>query len=167
MESRRSAGTILLLPSDQSILDSQEPRSDLSCRLKPINPELGFDLAFHAGFEVSLPFSEIVENGTRLTNIFRVIPENHPEEARYFRQKWLVPFLKTSSGSAMLRGEFLVAEGDYQVDWLLRDETGRFCAAFWRLSTELRGKDKQINFGSSFGDNRGSGERFISGTLNR
>src|SRR6185503_10839074 len=79
---------VRLLPSDATILDGGELRNDLPCNLKPVRPELGFDLAFHGGYELSVPVQDLSGGGNALTAIFRVIPESSPEQAAYFSQTW-------------------------------------------------------------------------------
>ena len=38
--------------TDMAVLEAGEPRQDLPCKLEETKPILGFDLKFHAGFEV-------------------------------------------------------------------------------------------------------------------
>lgn len=145
MEGSRPGGPARLLPSDAAILDARQVRSDLPCDLKPVSPELGFDLGFHAGYEVALATRALVGDGNLLTAIFRVVPEGIQEEPTYFRQKWTVPPLEEDTkGTATLRGAFVVGEGDYRVDWLIRDRSEHFCTAFWRFSAARRGKDRPV-----------------------
>src|SRR5204863_4328412 len=86
-------GQILLHPSDAATLEGREHRTDLPCKVTATKPELGFDLEFHSGYEVSLPLAELSGSGNSLTAIFRVIPETDPDKAVYFSQKWTVPSL--------------------------------------------------------------------------
>ncbi len=145
MEGSRPGGPTRLLPSDAAILDTREIRTELPCELKPVNPELGFDLGFHTGYEIAVPLRPLAGDGNTLTAIFRVVPENHRQEATYFWQKWTVPPLEEDAqGTAHLRGAFVVGEGDYRVDWLLRDQSERFCSAYWRFSASRRGKDRPV-----------------------
>jgi hypothetical protein len=110
-----------------------------------VNPELGFDLGFHAGFEVTVPFRALAGGGNTLTAIFRVVPEGSEEEPTYFWQKWTVPALdEDAKGTASLHGAFVVGEGNYQVDWLMRDGSDQFCSSFWRFSAGRRGKDRPV-----------------------
>jgi len=139
------SGSVYLLPSDAAILEGNELRTDLPCTVKQITPELGFDLGFHSGYEVSVPFQYLAGSGNELTAVFRVIPEEYPDKTMYFSQKWEVPpLLRDAKGTAYLRGEFRSGPGKYQVEWLMRDREERFCSARWQISAEPRGKDKDI-----------------------
>jgi hypothetical protein len=138
---------ISLLPSDAAILEGREERRELPCSLRPASPQLGFDLAFHGGYEVTVPLSGLGVGGNDLTIIFRLTPQSATGRAVYFSQKWTVPPLEEGvKGAAYLRGEFVLGEGKYQVDWLMRDRAERVCSAFWRVAAGARAKDQPIEF---------------------
>src|SRR5262245_5225561 len=91
MMRNNDGGSIHLLTDDLATLESRDQRRDLSCTIEPSKPVLGFDLKFHAGFAVSLPFHELTP-GDRLTVIFRVAPvDQHERVAIHFHQRIFVP----------------------------------------------------------------------------
>jgi hypothetical protein len=60
-------------------------------------------------------------------------------------QKISVPEIKKEQGGVSeLRGEFDVGEGNYHVDWLMRDRDERICATSWNLQTHLNVKDSRF-----------------------
>ncbi len=131
--------------TDLAVLEAREPRDDLPCRLTPLKPAVGFDLKFHAGYEVAVPMRELAGLENLLTVIFRVIPEGAPERARYFTQKIRVPSIEADAkGDAYLQGSFDLGEGVYQVGWLMRDRAERVCASFWRAEAALAPKEKDL-----------------------
>ncbi len=131
--------------TDLAVLEAREPRDDLPCRLTPLKPAVGFDLKFHAGYEVAVPMRELAGLENLLTVIFRVIPEGAPERARYFTQKIRVPSIEADAkGDAYLQGSFDLGEGVSQVDWLMRDRAERVCASFWRAEAALAPKEKDL-----------------------
>jgi hypothetical protein len=137
-----------LLTPDAAILESQEARKDLPCSVTPVKPALGFDLKFHSGYEVNVPLKELAGEGNQLAMVFRVIPENHPDDAVYLSQRISVPSIdEGSKGDAYLRGGFDVGEGKYHVDWLMRDRSERFCSAGWNIESTLPSKDKGMQLG--------------------
>src|ERR1039458_738970 len=75
-----------LFNTDLAVLESGEQRKDLPCTVTPSKPTLGFDLKFHAGYQVIVPLKELAgaENGLRI--VFRVAPDGHPDELVYFAQ---------------------------------------------------------------------------------
>ena len=141
-----SPGSVVrLMPSDSYILESTENRKDLPCTVTPDKPVLGFDLKFHLGYEVTVPIKELVGTENQLTMVFRVTPENHPDDGIYFSQHFQVPAIDHDEGGpAYLDGAFNVGEGKYHVDWLMRDRAERMCSFHWDSEATLPSKDKQM-----------------------
>ncbi len=140
----QGGGRPLLLPGDLAILESGEPRKDLDCVVTPEKPRLGFDLAFHTGYSVTMPLKEIEGPGDMLTILFRVTPKSGGEPV-YFSQQIRVPEIREPRGDASLGGAFDLGEGSYHVDWLMHDYTGRFCAQYWDVDAALSQKDRQVS----------------------
>src|SRR5260370_2478870 len=138
-------GVVRLFTSDAAILEAQEIRKDIPCTASPIKPILGFDLKFHAGYDVSIPLKELAGSDNQLTMVFRVSPEHHPDEPVYFSQHFPVPAIDSDAGgNTVLTGMFDLGEGKYHVDWLMRDRAERICSSNWDLEASLTSKDKQI-----------------------
>ncbi len=138
-------GMVRLFTSDGAVLESQEVRKDLPCTVTPTKPSLGFDLKFHTGYEVGIPLKELAGSGNQLTIVFRVTPENHPDEPVYFAQHIAVPAIADDAkGEPYLEGQFDVGEGKYHVDWLMRDRSERVCADFWDFDASLSSRDKEM-----------------------
>jgi hypothetical protein len=138
-------GMVRLFTSDAAILEAQEARKDLPCTVTPSKPSLGFDLKFHAGYEVSVPLRDLAGTENQLTMVFRVTPDNHPDEGVYFSQHVGVPAIEADErGPAYLQGEVEVGEGKYHVDWLMRDRSERVCSFHWDSEASLPAKDKQM-----------------------
>jgi hypothetical protein len=141
----RGQSSVHLFNTDMAIFESGEPRQDLPCMVTPARAVLGFDLRFHAGYDVSVPIRELAGGDNLLTILFRVIPANRQDEPAYFVQRVRVPPLDVNSpGDAFLQGSFDVGEGNYHVDWLMRDRSERVCSFSWDTEASLAPKDKQI-----------------------
>jgi hypothetical protein len=139
-------GMVRMFNTDMAVLELQEPRKDLPCNVSPIKPVLGFDLRFHAGYEVSIPLRELAGSENTLTMLFRVIPEHRPEDPVYFIHRVRVPSIEEDAkGDAYLQGGFDMGEGKFRVDWLMRDRTERVCSFYWDSEAVLPPKDRQIN----------------------
>jgi len=137
--------SVRLFTSDAAILEAGEARKDIPCTVTPVKPQLGFDLKFHAGYDVMVPLKELAGSDNQLTMVFRVYPDHKPEEAAYFSQHWSVPAIdEDASGNAQLSGTFDVGEGQYHVDWLMRDRSERVCSQSWDAEAALPPKDKQM-----------------------
>jgi len=139
-------GTALRINAvDTAVLEAREVRKDLACTVTPEKPELGFDLRFHAGFDVSVPLSELSGNENQLTILFRVTPDLHKDKPSYFVQHIHVPEIADDAkGDANLRGVVDLGEGSYHVDWLMRDRSERVCSFYWDSEAVLPSKDKQV-----------------------
>jgi hypothetical protein len=126
-------------------MEAGEPRQDLPCTVVPIKPALGFDLKFHAGFDVTMPLKELAGSENLLTILFRVKAAGRDGEPSYFTQRIRVPSIEPDArGDAYLQGAFDVGEGTYHVDWLMRDRSERVCSSSWDTEAVLGPKEKQV-----------------------
>lgn len=133
------------MPSDLAILESIEKRADIPCTVTDHDPEIGFDLHFHTGYEVAIPLEPLAGSGDLLTVVFRAYPQNDRAHASYFVQHFHVPEIADQTkGEAVLQGGFDVGEGSYHVDWLMRDRAERICSSNWDITAALSPKDKPI-----------------------
>lgn len=131
--------------TDLAVLEARETRKDLNCTVFPVKPELGFDLRFHAGFDINLPLSEVAGQEDQLTILFRVVPDLHKDKLFYFVQHIPVPKIADDAkGDANLHGAFDLGEGSYHIDWLMRDRGERVCSFNWDSEAVLTPKDKLI-----------------------
>ncbi len=138
-------GAVNLFNADLAVLESGEPRSDLPCDVTPDKPELGFDLRFHAGYEVTVPLKQFGGSDNLLTILFRVTQDGQPENPRYFTQRVRVPFIEEDAkGEATLQGAFDLGPGKYRVDWLMRDRSEQVCSSSFDMEAELSSKEKDI-----------------------
>jgi len=140
-----SGGGVRLFTSDAAILEAREIRKDVPCTVTPVKPILGFDLKFHAGYDVSIPLKDLAGSDNVLTLVFRVTPDQKPDEGVYFSHRFNVPMIEADAGgNAMLSGSFDLGEGKYHVDWLMRDRAERVCSFNWESDATLPARDKQI-----------------------
>jgi hypothetical protein len=138
-------GTVRTFSTDEAILESQEVRKDLVCSVEPIKPVLGFDLRFHTGYEITVPLKELSGPENLLTMIYRVTYANDKDHPVYFSQRINVPKIEDDAkGDAYLEGAFDVGEGDYHVDWIMRDRSERVCSFYWDSTAALSGKDRDV-----------------------
>ena len=138
-------GTVQLIGNDSAVLESDESKKDLPCNVTPVKPILGFDLRFHSGYEIAVPLREIAGDGDILTIIFRVTSASAKDSPYYFSQKYSVPEIEADArGDAYLGGGFDIGEGDYHVDWMMRDRIERVCSSNWDVTAALAPKDQNM-----------------------
>ena len=134
-----------MLPSDVAILEAGETRKDLACDVTAKKPEVGFDLRFHAWYDVSIPLKELEGDEDLLTIVFRVFKDADKLHPQFFSQHIRVPAIEAGAGGdAILHGGFDIGEGNYHVDWLMRDRAERVCASSWDVEANLPPKDKAM-----------------------
>lgn len=136
-------GVVRIHNTDLAVFEAREPRRDLPCAVSPNKPMLGFDLRFHASYEVTIPLRELAGKDNLLTVLFRVRSQARPEEPVYFIQRIRVPEIEEEArGDVYLQGGFDIGEGSYTVDWLMRDRAERVCSAFWDVKAALADRDR-------------------------
>lgn len=145
MHGTDAAGTVNLVGNDTAILDSGEIKKDLPCTVTPVKPVLGFDLRFRSGYDIQVPLRELSGNGGLLTIVFRVTAADAKASPVYFAQHYNVPPIDDdASGDAYLGGGFDIGEGDYHVDFLMRDRIERVCSSNWDITAALSGHDQNM-----------------------
>ncbi len=72
-------GHVNIFNTDLAVLEAGETRKDLACTVTPSKPALGFDLRFHAGYDVTIPLKELAGGENSLNILFRVEQQNHPD----------------------------------------------------------------------------------------
>jgi hypothetical protein len=138
-------GSVNLFNSDLSVLEIGEARSDLPCKVTPDDPGLGFDMRFHAGYEVTLPLRELAGSDNMLTILFRVFHDGQKDKPVYFTQRIRVPYIEDEArGEAALEGAFDLGPGKYHVEWLMRDRSERVCSSSWDTEATLAPKDREL-----------------------
>ena len=140
------AAGVRMINTDMAVLEAGETRKDLPCSVTPAkNAQVGFDLRFHAGYDVSVPLRDLAGGENLLTILFRVLSDAHKDQPFYFVQRIRVPAIEEDSrGEAMLQGFFDVGEGGYHVDWLMRDRSERVCSSYWDVEATLPNKDRNM-----------------------
>jgi len=145
MRASSLGGTVQLIGNDSAILDAGEKKTDLPCTVTAVKPILGFDLRFHSGYQITVPLHELAGDGGTLTIIFRVTSSSAKDSPYYFSQKYSVPDIdEDARGDAYLGGGFDIGEGDYHVDWMMRDRIERVCSSNWDISAALNGRDQGV-----------------------
>ena len=138
-------GEVRLFATDSAILESTENRKDLPCTVTPIKPVLGFDMKFHAGYDVQTPLKELAGTENQLTIVFRVTPDGHADAPVYLKQHYSVPAIEENAGgSAYLQGGIEVGEGKYHIDWLMRDRQERICSYHWDAEASIPQRDRPM-----------------------
>ena len=139
-------GKVLLYPTDAAVLEMPERRKDLPCEVTPIEPALGFDRRFHAGYRIRIPLRELAGGEGQLRTLVRVSPVEGRDSQFYLADRFQVPFIaEDAEGEAVLQGNFTAGEGRYRVDWLMRDRTERVCSTHWEFTAKKPERDRHLD----------------------
>ncbi|MCP5114737.1 MAG: acetyltransferase [bacterium] len=146
-------GEVHIHNTDMAIFEAGETRRDLPCAVSPNKAMLGFDLRYHASYEIAIPLRELSGSENLLTILFRVTDLERADEPEYFMQRVRVPSIEEGAkGDSYLHGGFDVGEGEYEVAWLMRDRAERVCSQFWDVKTELPNRDRQMHLDLGAGE---------------
>lgn len=151
-----------LIGTDMAVLEAGEVRKDLPCTVNPSKPVLGFDLKFHAGYDITMHMRDLAGSENMLSVLFRVSPQDKKDDYTYFTQRIRVPAVsEDAKGEAFLQGFFDVGEGNYHVDLLMKDRAERVCSFSWDTEAALPAKEKQIQMELAAGTIAGAeGDQF-------
>jgi hypothetical protein len=139
-------GTVNIFNTDLAVLEAGETRKDLPCTVTPEKPTVGFDLRFHAGYQVTIPLKELSGTENLLSILFRVKAKDRADQPTFFAQHIRVPAIEDDAkGDAYLQGSFDLGEGEYHIDWLMRDRGERVCSFSWDSEAALPPKDKPMS----------------------
>jgi hypothetical protein len=121
---------------DMAVLESREPRADLSCHVTSDKPTLGFDLRFHSEFRASVPTKVLADAGW-LQVVMRVTPAADSQSPAYMVHRFAIRDLPPgANGETTLTSWFSLGLGSYRVDWMMRDDRERVCSSHWDLEAK-------------------------------
>ncbi len=120
----------------------------LACSVDPIKPALNFSFRFQAGYVFRAPLDVYEGAGHHWDVVLRVTPEGG--QAVYLKDSLKVTGRAGAEGE--VRGEFLVGEGRYRVEWSLLDDLGRVCRKQWELEARAGRNEKVLMPPGTVGD---------------
>ena len=143
-----------LTAAAQSILDSggidaarrafdsagRAPR--LRCQVHTIRPALTYHLQLQAGYVVDVPLSQFGGPGHSLDVLLRVTPLEH--QPVYMKMAGSVNYTPLNNVDAEVHGSFVVGEGSYAAETLVKDDSGRACYSQWRFQAKLAGSERDL-----------------------
>jgi hypothetical protein len=136
LQSAVGGAEIRIVTTDMAVLSAGDVRDDLPCSVTPLDPRLGFDLQYQAGYVTNIPLESLAGEGDSLRVLFRIQPLGVDDQPRYFVDRFSVPHVEEGAkGETALSGQYTLGPGRYRVDWLMRDRSERVCSAHWEVQT--------------------------------
>ena len=148
------ATTTLLTASAQSLVDadhlagaraafeSTSSAGALKCQFSPVLPALNFSLRFQTGFSVELPLHQFHGPGHGWEILLRVTPEG--DKPVFLTLAAPLPEVPSTKALEEFDGTYVVGEGVYRVDALLKDDAHRVCKATWRIAAKPEASERSL-----------------------
>jgi hypothetical protein len=134
--------------TDLAVLQSDEFRDDVPCKVTPVKPAFRFDLRFHADYTVFVPLRNLAPGGEQLLVWSRITPIADRADEALMAYRLNVPAIpEDAKGWGSFAGGFALGPGRYRVDWLMRDRQGRYCSSHWQADARLAGGERDLPIG--------------------
>jgi hypothetical protein len=122
--------------------DSSAPLVALRCHLQATYPELDYGLQFRAGYTLDVPMDQFKEIEPDLHTYLRVTPRGlkpvYLENADHLIGSAL------SVGNGESKGKFVVGEGQYDIEVLVKDHQQRVCRDKWSIHAKRYGSERRL-----------------------
>ncbi len=129
------------LEAARKAFDSASRASHLRCQVHPVRPALTYHLQLQAGYVVDVPLNQFDGPGHSLNLLLRITPLEH--QPVYMQMAGPVSYTPLNNVDAEVRGSFVVGEGSYAAETLVKDDSGRACYSQWRFQAKLAGSERE------------------------
>ncbi len=132
---------------DLELLGRFSGHGDFPCKMRVSKPELGFDFKFHSSFEAIISNRELDDKGGPIRLVARLKSMKHPEMSSSMVRTIAMNRLQNLdiARETSIRGFMLVGEGEYRLEWFLRDAGGRICFDRSDFKARLSRGDRQVH----------------------
>ena len=137
------------LDSARKAFDSASRAPHLRCQVHPIRPALTYHLQLQAGYVIDVPLNQFGGPGHSLNLLLRITPLEH--QPVYMQMAGPVSYTPLNNVDAEVRGSFVVGEGSYAAETLVRDDSGRACYSQWRFQAKLAGSERDLKVSTPAG----------------
>lgn len=131
-----------LLGKTIKLFDPQPGDQFLECTVTPIKPALNFSFRMQSGYVVRVPMRQYFGPGHKWLMAFRITPTGGDRKPVYFAGRFALPDVPHNNVDVELGAGYLLGLGQYQVQWMMYDDTGRVCRKEWRLEARLEHSER-------------------------
>ncbi len=132
------------LGAARAAFDSASSARELRCQFSALSPELNFSLRFQTGFSVKVPLGQFLGPGHGWEILLRVTPD--ASEPIFLTTSEKLPDVPETKIDGEFTGMFVVGQGGYQVDALLKDDARRVCKSTWRIEARPAASERSLHF---------------------
>lgn len=126
----------------EELLQGKEVRGSqaLGCEIKPVSPNLGFDLRLWAGYVFNIPLAEFKGmQRSRLSAVIKLEPLEPGGEAVYLGRRLGIPRIPDEPPKRLYvnaGGGFALGAGKYRASLVVADARGRACMKSWTIKAK-------------------------------
>lgn len=114
----------------------------LRCSFTGLRPALDYALRFRTGYTVSFPLQQLAGSNHRLAVLLRVTPDGGPPV--YLARTGALPPVPDEKLEGETHGTFVVGEGSYTVEAVMKDDSGSACSGKWRIEAKLTADERGL-----------------------
>lgn len=136
-----------LVPSEEiaatsKAFDQSGPAASLRCSIRQVPPALNFGFRFQTGYAIDVPLDQLPGAGHELRILLRVTPEGHGSS--FLTTVETLADVPETKLTGEIKGAFVVGEGAYAVEALVKDERDRTCSGKWRIQARYTGMEREL-----------------------
>lgn len=123
-----------------------ENEAKLACSIRTLQPALSFSFRYQTGFLVEVPMKQYIGTGHSMSMLFRVTPKEGGQDPVYMVSAIPLPNIPIPKNNSVLEfsAGFQVGEGEYNIEFMLLDDSERVCRQNWHIKAQLKGKDRDL-----------------------
>jgi hypothetical protein len=130
------------LEKARAAFDAAGAAPALKCQFTSEAAALNYGLRFETSYLLELPMNQFHGAGHGWDVLLRVTPQGR--EPVFLTASEALPEVPATSVTGEFAGKFVVGEGSYSVDAILKDDAGRVCKSAWRIDAKLAGIERGL-----------------------
>jgi len=150
-ESRSAVGQTeiakVIIAEEARILDDSESYTEIPCKSKYIPPKLHYNMLLRGYFYSWVDSKDIFLGGKSLFYAIRIMSQSNKDQGFFYAKMLPIDLYRSaleSRGYTSL-GRFgmpiIVGEGEFKLDWMIRDDQGRICSGHQKVRARLPEKN--------------------------
>jgi len=113
--------------------DPKPGESTLRCVITPSHAVLNYGFRYQAGFRAEVAANQFQGDGHGWTVLTRITPRAEGARPVYLRSFMRLPHVPKTNAQLFFGGSYLLGEGSYDINWVLRDDQSRVCRKNWHI----------------------------------
>jgi len=119
-------------------------QSNLHCEIVPLKPLLNYGFRFQAGYMVTIPMNQFLGPNHGWSIVTRITPAQGDRQPVYLVSSAALPPVPKTKVELRVGGGYLLGEGNYDVRWMLLDDSGRVCRKSWHVDVHRTHAEQKV-----------------------